>query len=107
MASSVGVVTEIREFRLAVPQTDLDDLADRLARARWVEQLPCDGWQRGVPVDYLRDLVEYWRTGFDWRAHEARLNAFPQFTTEVDGLDVHFLHVRSTNADALPLLGSP
>jgi pimeloyl-ACP methyl ester carboxylesterase len=97
-------VTEIREFRIAVPQTDLDDLADRLARARWVESLPGEGWQRGVPVDYLRELAEYWRGGFDWRAHEARLNAFPQFVTEVDGLDVHFLHVRAENPDALPLL---
>ncbi|MER5262624.1 epoxide hydrolase [Actinosynnema sp. NPDC002837] len=97
-------MTEIEEFRIALPQADLDDLADRLARARWVRPLPGEGWERGVPVDYLRDLAEYWRTGFDWRAHEARLNAFPQFTTEVDGLDVHFLHVRSDNPDALPLL---
>jgi epoxide hydrolase len=91
-------------FRIDIPGADIDDLRDRLARTRWTAQLPGDGWSRGVPVDHLRDLAEYWRTGFDWPAREAELNAFPQFTTEIDGLDVHFLHVRSPRPDALPLL---
>jgi pimeloyl-ACP methyl ester carboxylesterase len=94
----------IREFRLDVPQSDLDDLQDRLARVRWPAQLPGAGWERGVPVDYLRGLAEHWRTGYDWRRHEARLNELPQFTTEVDGQTVHFLHVRSPEPDALPLV---
>ncbi|MGW3544589.1 epoxide hydrolase family protein [Nocardia niigatensis] len=95
---------DIRPFRIAVPQSDLDDLMDRLARARWTRQLPGQGWERGVPVDYLRELAEHWRTEFDWRAQEAALNEFPQFLTEIDGLDVHFLHVRSEDPDALPLI---
>jgi pimeloyl-ACP methyl ester carboxylesterase len=91
-------------FRIDIPDTDLDDLRERLARTRWPAPLPGDGWSRGVPVEHLRELADYWRTGFDWRAQEAALNAFPQFTTEIDGLDVHFLHIRSANPDALPLL---
>ncbi|WP_090798638.1 epoxide hydrolase family protein [Asanoa ishikariensis] len=91
-------------FRIEIPQADLDDLRDRLVRARWPRQLPGDGWSRGVPVDYLRDLAEHWATKYDWREHEARLNEFPQFMTELDGLAVHFLHVRSPAPDALPLL---
>ncbi|MGN9908381.1 epoxide hydrolase family protein [Phytohabitans sp. LJ34] len=91
-------------FRIDIPAADLDDLRERLARTRWAGQLPGDGWSRGVPVDHLRELAEYWRTGFDWRAREAELNAFPQFTTAIDGLDVHFAHVRSARPDALPLL---
>ena len=93
-------------FRIDIPQTDLDDLWDRLARTRWTEQLPGDGRQRGVPVAELRELADYWRTGFDWRAQEARLNEFPQFIEEIDGHDVHFLHVRNTagRPDALPLI---
>ena len=85
-------------FRIDIPQADLDDLHDRLARTRWTEQLPGEGRQRGVPVADLRELADYWRTGFDWRAQEARLNEFPQFIEEIDGYDVHFLHVRSREA---------
>ncbi|GIF99909.1 microsomal epoxide hydrolase [Catellatospora citrea] len=101
MGSSVARMTP---FRIDIPQADLDDLRDRLARTRWPRQTPGDGWSRGVPVDYLRELAEHWATGYDWRVHEARLNEFPQFITEIDGLDVHFLHVRSPEPDALPLL---
>jgi pimeloyl-ACP methyl ester carboxylesterase len=91
-------------FVIDIAQADLDDLRDRLARTRWPRQLPGDDWSRGVPVDYLRDLAGYWADGYDWRAHEARLNEFGQFITEIDGLDVHFLHVRSPEPDALPLI---
>ncbi|OLT11255.1 epoxide hydrolase [Actinomadura sp. CNU-125] len=94
----------VRPFRIDVPQADLDDLNDRLARTRWPRQLPGEGWSRGVPVAYLKELAEYWRTGFDWRAMEARFNEFPQFMAEIDGQDVHFLHVRSADPDAVPLL---
>src|SRR5690606_19930229 len=86
------------------PARELDDLHDRLARTRWVDQLPGEGWSRGVPVDYLKELAEHWRAGYDWREEEARLNEFPQYTTEIDGLRVHFLHVRSSEPDALPLI---
>ncbi|MFB9628171.1 epoxide hydrolase family protein [Nonomuraea helvata] len=94
---------EIKPFRIAVPQQDLDDLRARLRRTRWARQLP-GGWSRGVPVAYLRELTEYWADGFDWRAQEARLNAFPQFTTDIDGQTSHFLHVRSPEPGALPLI---
>jgi epoxide hydrolase len=95
---------EIRPFRIEVPQADLDDLADRLDRTRWPDELPGVGWDYGVPAGYLRDLAEYWRTRYDWRAAEARLNDLPQFTTTIDGTNVHFLHVRSAEPDALPLV---
>lgn len=95
---------EIRPFRVDVPQADLDDLRDRLAQTRWPDELPGTGWAYGVPLAYLKELAEYWRTTYDWRAHEAELNARPQFTTVIDGQVVHFLHVRSANPDAMPLL---
>jgi pimeloyl-ACP methyl ester carboxylesterase len=94
----------IHEFQISIPQGDLDDLAARLARTRWPASLPGAPWERGVPVGYLRELAGYWRTGFDWRAAEARLNAYPQFITEIDGQRIHFLHVRSPEPDATPLL---
>ncbi|HZN70153.1 MAG TPA: epoxide hydrolase [Micromonosporaceae bacterium] len=94
----------MRPFRIAVPEADLTDLRDRLARTRWPDELPGVGWDRGVPLTYLRELVEYWSTGYDWREQEARLNAFPQFTTTIDGQDIHFLHVRSPEPDAMALV---
>ncbi|POX47871.1 epoxide hydrolase family protein [Streptomyces sp. Ru72] len=94
----------IRPFRLAIPQSDLDDLHDRLDRTRWPDELPGVGWAYGVPLDYLKELVRYWRHDYDWRAAEARLNAWPQFTTEIDGAHVHFAHVRSPEPDATPLI---
>jgi pimeloyl-ACP methyl ester carboxylesterase len=100
----VTMSTEIRPFTIAVPQAELDALNERLGRTRWPDELPGAGWSRGVPVDYLKGLAEYWRTGYDWRAHEARLNRFPQFLTEIDGQTIHFLHVTSPEPDATPLL---
>lgn len=97
-------VTVMTPFSIAIPQSDLDDLHDRLARTRWTPQLPGDGWDRGVPTDWLRDTAEYWRSGYDWRAREARLNEFPQAIEEIDGLGLHYLHIRSPEPDALPLL---
>ena len=94
----------IRPFRIDIPQADLDDLRERLARTRWPDELPGVGWSRGVPLAYLQELAEYWRTVYDWRAWEARLNAYPQFTTTIDGAKVHFLHVRSPEPHALPLI---
>src|SRR5215207_4582931 len=96
--------TDVQPFEVSIPQEDLDDLHERLVRTRWPDQLPGVGWSYGVPLEYLKGLAEYWRTGFDWRAQEARLNAFLQFTTEIDGQTIHFLHVRSPEPNALPLL---
>jgi epoxide hydrolase len=94
----------IRPFRIDIPQADLDDLRDRLGRTRWPDQLPGVGWEYGIALDDVRELAEYWRTGYDWRAHERGLNSFPQFTTQIDGQAVHFLHVRSAEPGALPLI---
>jgi epoxide hydrolase len=96
--------SEIRPFSIEIPEADLDDLRGRLARTRWPSQLAGPGWSRGVPREYLRELAEYWRTDYDWRAHEAKLNELPQFTTTIDGANVHFLHLRSPEPDALPLI---
>ncbi len=96
--------TEIRPFRIEIPQAELDDLRDRLAGTRWPNELPGIGWSRGVPLDYLMELAEYWRTSYDWREHESRLNELPQFTTTIDGGNVHFLHVRSPEPEGLPLI---
>ncbi|MBM9467902.1 epoxide hydrolase family protein [Nakamurella leprariae] len=96
--------TEIAPFTVEHPEADLDDLQDRLVRTRWPGQLPGAGWDYGVEQDSLVDLVEHWRTGFDWRAQERRLNARPQFVTAIDGQRVHFLHVPSARPDAIPLL---
>jgi epoxide hydrolase len=95
---------EERPFRIDVPQADLDDLARRLAATRWPGAPPTPGWARGVPLPYLKELAEYWRTSYDWRAAEARLNSFPQFIAEIDGVDVHYVHVRSPHAEATPVI---
>ncbi|MEV4113102.1 epoxide hydrolase family protein [Nonomuraea sp. NPDC049695] len=96
--------TEIRPFHIDIPQSALEDLNDRLARTLWPDELPGVGWSYGIPVSYVQRLAEYWRSGYDWRKHEAALNEHPQFTTEIDGQNIHFLHVRSPEPDALPLV---
>ena len=101
-----GTDTEIRPFRIDVPQEDLDDLAARLEHTRWPDELPGAEWSYGVPLGYVKDLAEFWRTSFDWRKVEARLNEFPQFTTTIDGQDIHFLHVRSPEPDAFPVIAT-
>jgi pimeloyl-ACP methyl ester carboxylesterase len=96
---------EIRPFRITIPQATLDDLRDRLDRTRWTADIPGgDGPDYGVSVAWVQKLAGYWRDGYDWRAAEARINASPQFITEIDGQDVHFLHIRSPEPDALPLI---
>ncbi|MFJ9371041.1 epoxide hydrolase family protein [Nocardia sp. NPDC101769] len=96
--------TDIRPFRIDVPESRLDDLADRLRRAQWPNELPEVGDSYGVPNKRVRALAKYWLERFDWRALEARLNAYPQFTTEIDGASIHFLHVRSERPDAIPVI---
>ena len=97
-------MTKIRPFTLAVPQDQLDDLARRLAAARWPEKEPVGDWSQGVPLADLQVLVAYWREGYDWRKCETRLNGLGQFVTELDGIDIHFLHVRSPHEAATPLI---
>jgi pimeloyl-ACP methyl ester carboxylesterase len=97
-------MSDIDGFRIDVPTTAVADLHERLTRVRWAEELPGVGWERGVPSGYLQELTAYWRDTFDWPQRQAQLNEFPQFTTSIDGLELHFVHVRSPEADALPLL---
>ncbi|HUR01003.1 MAG TPA: epoxide hydrolase, partial [Nonomuraea sp.] len=92
----------VHPFHVEIPQADLDDLRTRLAMTRFTDEI-ADADQ-GVRVERVRRLVGRWLDGFDWRAQEARLNAYPQFTTEIDGQNIHFIHVRSDNPDALPLI---
>ncbi len=99
----------MREFRVDIPESDLDDLRERLAHTRWPEPCTVGGWTQGVPLDYARELCEHWATRYDWRRCEAELNALPQFRTGLDGggddaCQVHFIHVRSPHADAMPLI---
>jgi len=97
---------EIRPFRVEVSDEALDDLRNRLGGTRWPSEVAGAGWSRGVPVGYLKELAGYWRDGFDWRKQEAELNQVPQFTTVIDGQTIHFLHVRSPEPGALPLIVS-
>nr|WP_207229464.1 epoxide hydrolase family protein [Ktedonosporobacter rubrisoli] len=91
-------------YTIAIPQADLDDLQLRLSHVRWANELPDGDSKYGVPLASLKRLVKYWQQGYDWRVWEAKLNAYPQFTTTIDGENIHFLHVRSTVDDALPLI---
>jgi pimeloyl-ACP methyl ester carboxylesterase len=102
MSTTVETTTEIRPFTAEIPQADVDDLRRRLAATRWPDD-ETDPSQ-GVPLAKLKGLVEYWATDYDWRKGEARLNALPQFITEIDGLDIHFIHARSKHENAMPLI---
>jgi pimeloyl-ACP methyl ester carboxylesterase len=95
---------DVAPFEISIADGALDDLRQRLARARWPEPAPVAGWSQGVPLDWLRELCAYWGQQYDWRRVEARLNALPQFSTELDGVTVHFVHLRSPHPDALPLI---
>jgi pimeloyl-ACP methyl ester carboxylesterase len=97
-------MADVHPFRIAIPDAALADLTTRLNNTRWPEPEPVDDWSQGVPLSYTRDLAAYWAHGYDWRARETALNRFDQFTTEIDGLDIHFIHQRSPRSDAFPLL---
>jgi pimeloyl-ACP methyl ester carboxylesterase len=97
-------VADISPFRIEVPEDELEDLRARLERTRWPGGFLTDGWGRGVPEGYLRQLIGYWRSEYDWRAHEQRLNRLPQYTTTIDGQRIHFAHVRSPEPEAMPLI---
>jgi epoxide hydrolase len=99
----------VREFRIEIPESELDDLRERLARTRWPDPATAAGWTQGVPLDYARELCDHWARRYDWRRCEAEINALPQFRTGLDGggddtVEVHLLHVRSRHEGALPLL---
>jgi pimeloyl-ACP methyl ester carboxylesterase len=94
----------IEPYRIAAPAAALEDLRRRLRATRWPERETVDDWSQGIPLAYVEDVCGYWAEKYDWRAREARLNRFPQFRTRLDGLAIHFVHVRSPHADALPLV---
>jgi pimeloyl-ACP methyl ester carboxylesterase len=96
--------TAIRPFTIEIPEADLEDLRARIAATRWPEKEPVDDLSQGVPLATLQTIARYWHDEYDWRKCEARLNAVPQFVTEIDGLDIHFVHVRSKHEDALPIV---
>ncbi len=101
-----GTDTDIRPFRIDVPQENLDALKARLERTRWPDELPGAEWSYGVTLGYVKDLAERWQTSFDWQKVEAGLNEFPQFTTTIDGQHIHFLRVRSPEPDAFPVIAT-
>ena len=97
-------MAELTPFRIEIPDAQLADLHLRLDRTRWPEAETVDDWSQGIPLAYVQQLCDHWRTSYDWRATEARLNEIPQFRTELDGLNIHFLHARSPHQQALPLI---
>ncbi len=100
----MSTMTEIRPFRVEIPDEALTDLRNRVAATRWPDRETVTDQSQGVPLAKLQELVRYWGSDYDWRKAEATLNSLPQFKTEIDGLDIHFLHVRSPHSDALPLI---
>ncbi|WP_423921954.1 epoxide hydrolase family protein [Candidatus Poriferisodalis sp.] len=94
----------IEPFQIAVPEEQLDDLRDRLVRTRWPEPEPVDDWSQGIPLAYVQEVCEYWANTYDWRAREASLNRFDQYMADVGGMDVHFIHVRSPEPNAMPIV---
>src|SRR6476469_10074377 len=95
---------QTKRFTLNIPDAAIADLRDRLARTRFPDQAPAPAWAYGTDLGYMQELVDYWRTRFDWRAQEARLNSFPQFKVPLHGIDVHFLHVPGNGPNPFPLL---
>jgi pimeloyl-ACP methyl ester carboxylesterase len=93
-----------KPFTLHIPDAAIDELRERLTRTRWPDEPPLPPWSTGTSVAYLRELIDYWRIDFDWRAWEAKLNGFPQFTIPIRGIDLHFIRVPSRKPDAMPLL---
>jgi pimeloyl-ACP methyl ester carboxylesterase len=104
MSTAVATPTEIRSFRIEIPEEPIDDLRRRIAATRWPTKELVSDRSQGVQLATLQELARYWTTGYDWRKCEARLNALPQFTTEIDGIEIHFIHVRSRHENALPLI---
>ena len=97
-------ISTLRPFKVQVPGAAVEDLRDRLRRTRWPDRETVDDWSQGVPLGYLRELCQYWEQKYEWAPRQRRLNAFPQFRTPIDGLGIHFVHVRSPHPEALPLV---
>ena len=97
-------INDVRPFRIDIPEDQLVDLKRRLRATRWPDAETPGDWTQGIPLAYMKDVCSYWAERYDWRATEARLNAFPQYKTKIDGLDIHFMHIRSKHENALPLI---
>src|SRR5918996_758736 len=104
MSTTVDTATKIRSFQIEVPEEQVNDLRRRIAATRWPSKELVADRSQGVQLATLQELARYWTTDYDWRKAEAKLNAFPQFTTEIDGVDIHFIHVKSPHENALPLI---
>src|SRR5918992_350433 len=104
MTSSTGEGVEVRPFSIDVPEEDLDELRRRIAATRWPTKELVEDRSQGVQLATMQELARYWTTDYDWRKAEEKLNALPNFITEIDGVDIHFIHVRSQHEDALPLI---
>jgi len=104
MSSTVDTATEIKPFHVEIPEEKIDDLRRRIGATRWPSKELVPDRSQGVQLETLQELARYWETDYDWRKAEARLNALPQFTTQIDGVDIHFIHVRSRHENALPLI---
>ena len=98
------ITMEVEPFKIQVPEPALEDLRRRLDHTRWPDEIPGSGWEYGAKLDYLKEMVEYWRTGFDWRAREKELNSFDHFRASVDGLGIHFVHRKGEGPEPLPLI---
>ena len=97
-------MTAITPFEISIPDAQIDDLTQRLRNTRWADPETVDDWSQGIPQAYIKEVCEYWAEKYDWRDREARLNRFPQFKTEIDGVEIHFIHVKSPEPNALPLI---
>src|SRR6187549_3289251 len=104
MSTTAEVATGIRPFQVDIPEEQIEDLRRRIAATQWPEKETVGDSSQGVPLALMQDLARYWATEYDWRKVEARLQALPQFMTEIDGLDIHFIHVKSPHEHALPLI---
>src|SRR3990170_2468380 len=106
MKQAIQVSTDatIKPFKINIPENEIQDLKNRLRNSRWPSKIRGDDWQYGVPVDYLKKLADYWLLKFDWKTQENKINQYPQFVTEIDGVSIHFLHIKSPEPDALALV---
>ncbi|WP_248928538.1 epoxide hydrolase family protein [Paenibacillus hamazuiensis] len=104
MTSAAANLNDIHPFRIETSQAALDDLNLRLSLTRWPDEIPGSGWNYGVPLHFVKEMAEYWKTSFDWRKQEQRLNEIPQYTATVDGANIHFFHIKSPEPNATPLL---
>src|SRR5262245_60138186 len=104
MSTTVDTATEIRSFQIEIPDEQIDDLRRRITATRWPTKELVEDRSQGVQLATLRELADYWTTEYDWRTCETRLNALPQFTTKIDGVNIHFIHVKSKHQNALPLI---